>query len=373
VIYFDHNATTPLDERVLEVMSPFLTRFYANPSSIYRAGRLARSAIDTARQQVAALFSVSPAQIVFTSGGTEANNLAIKGTVARWRLAKIAVGAFEHPSVLEAASSLRQQGCRVETIAVDADGHFSMSHVEQLLETGVNLISLMLVNNETGVIQNIGDLAANLQAHDVLLHTDAVQAAGKIAVDFNRLGVNLMSVSSHKIYGPKGCGALIMDKTTDLQPLLHGGGQEQGVRAGTENVAAIVGFGKAAELALLELEQRRIYLQELSSYLRAALQCIEGLVLFGAGRPKVANTVQFGIPGTDGEMLSMQLDRKGFAVSSGSACATGGGEPSHVLMSMGIDRTLAKSALRISLGVSNKKEDIDSFIELLIALIPKFR
>lgn len=366
MIYFDHNATTPLDEAVCEAMQPFLGAFYANPSSLYRAGRVARSAINTAREQVAALVSVQPSQVIFTSGGTEANNLALKGIAG---LKKMAVAAFEHPSVLETAQSLQRQGAIVDTIAIQANGLIDCESFKRVVDNGAELISVMLANNETGAVQDIARLAASLRQANVIFHTDAVQALGKIPIDFNRIGVQLMTLSGHKIYGPKGCGALVIDSKIPLQPVICGGGQENGLRGGTENVAAIVGFGKAAELAEAELRRRSDHLLRLTQQLQSGLRQIAGLELFGNGVARLPNTVQFGIPGTDGEMLLMQLDGKGFAVSSGSACASGGGQPSHVLMAMGVDSALAKSAIRVSLGQANTEEEIEHFITTLKTLV----
>lgn len=367
MIYFDHNATTPLDERVMDAMLPYLKTFYGNPSSLYRAGRIVRSAVETAREQVAALVDASPGQIIFTSGGTEANNLALNSVGAGL---KIAVSIIEHPSILESSSRINLPD-KEFTIAVDENGLVSVSAFEKLLQQPKMpaLISIMLANNETGVIQNLAKFSQLLKNKPVLLHTDAIQASAKIPVSFNQLGVNLMSLSSHKIYGPKGCGALVFDNDINIEPMLVGGGQENNRRAGTENVAAIVGFGKAAELALLELEQRSEYLLALRQSLEVSLKCISGLVIFSEQVERLPNTLQFGHPEIDGEMLLMQLDQKNIAVSSGSACASGGGKVSSVLTAMGVDSTLAKSAIRISLGKDNTKEEINEFIEVLNSFI----
>jgi len=368
VIYFDHNATTPVDERVVEAMLPYLKTFYGNPSSLYRAGRIARSAIDTAREQVAALVDATPGQIIFTSGGTEANNLALASVRTG---SKIAVSAIEHPSIIEAARKNRQNECVL--IAVDENGLVSFDALEKLLlaSNGPALISIMLANNESGAIQDIARVASFLKGKQIKLHTDAVQAAGKIPVSFSQLGVDLMSLSSHKIYGPKGCGALVIDKEIDLEPMLVGGGQERGWRAGTENVAAIVGFGKAAELALLELEQRTDHLLTLRNKLEQGLKEIPGLVIFSEQVERLPNTVFIGFQGVDGEMLLMQLDQKNIAVSSGSACASAGAQASPVLTAMGVDRQLAKSAIRISLGKDNTEEEVNKFNEVLKYIVLK--
>ena len=368
MIYLDHNATTPIDDRVLEAMLPFLKTFYGNPSSLYRLGRAAAGAIDAAREQLAALLGVQPGQIIFTSGGTEANNLALATLAPQ---AKLAVSAIEHPSVIEPAQHLKNLGHQLSILNVDANGLITQDAVDEVISLKPGLVSMMLANNETGVVQNIAHYADQLRAQGVRVHTDAVQALGKIPLDFNRLGVHLMSLSSHKIYGPKGCGALVLEKSVAIKPILLGGGQEQGLRAGTENVAAIAGFGKAAELAKTELAERSEYLLKLRKLLEHGLSAISGLTVFAEQAERLPNTVQMGIQGMDGEMLLMQLDQKGIAVSSGSACASGQREPSPVLVAMGVEPAQAKSAIRISLGKANTEAEIFEFIKQLKSLSKK--
>lgn len=364
MIYFDHNATTPLDERVLEVMLPFLSRFYGNPSSLYRLGRVARSALDTAREQVAALVGANPSQVVFTSGGTEANNLAIKGLGHRLTRGLAARGATEHPAVTEPMALLAAQGWTVEVLAVDEDGLIAANSVRDQAAKAL-FASVMWANNETGVINPIPEIAADLREAGTIVHCDATQAAGKIPIRFTTSHVQLLSLSSHKIYGPKGAGALIVDRSVSLVPQIQGGGQERGLRGGTENVAAIVGFGKAAELALTELEERQAHQSALRHRLEQGLEKIPGVTIFARSSPRLPNTVQFSLSGFDGEMLVMMLDREGFAVSSGSACASGGNEPSPVLLAMGIDPAAARGAVRVSLGLSNTELDVDRFVTVL--------
>lgn len=366
MIYFDHNATTPIDDRVLEAMLPFLTTFYGNPSSLYRHGRLVRSAIDSAREQIAALVGAQPTQVIFTSGGTEANNLAL---TAIKEGSKLAISAIEHPSITEPADNLARLGHELKLIGVDCNGLVTQDAIDETLQYRPSLVSIMLANNETGVIQDIARYAQRLREKGILVHTDAVQALGKIPVLYNELGVNMMSLSSHKIYGPKGCGALIFDKEVSLKALFLGGGQEQGLRAGTENSPAIIGFGKAAELAGLELAQRAGHLLKLRNILEDRLLSIQGISIFAKDVERLPNTVQFGMEGMDGEMLLMKLDKKGIAVSSGSACASGGGKPSSVLVAMGVTAELAKGAIRVSLGKSNTEEEIIEFIDLLETLV----
>ena len=369
MIYLDHNATTPLDERVLEAMQSYLGAFYGNPSGLYRLGRLSRGAVDTAREQVAALVGAHPSEVVFTSGGTEANNLALKGLAFALEPGFLAIGATEHPSVTEPAEFLRGRGWKVAVIPVDRAGLAEWDILEHLPAHGLRYVSLMLANNETGVINPIAPLAAKLRERGIYLHCDAVQAAGKIPVDFKAIGAHLLTLSSHKIYGPKGVGALIADKSAPLVPLLHGGGQENALRGGTENVAGIVGFGKAAELALTELNTRQVHLLDLRQHLEQGLEDLPGVTLFAKETRRLPNTVQFGVAGYDGETLVMALDRLGFAVSSGSACAGGAGEPSPVLTAMGLDAAVAKSAVRISFGKGNTELEVSRLLEALKSLV----
>ena len=366
MIYFDHNATTPVDNRVLEAMLPFLKMFYGNPSSLYRHGRLVRSAIDTAREQVAAMVGAQPNQVIFTSGGTESNNLALAAIKPN---STLAISAIEHPSIGEPAEQLARQGHELKLIDVDCNGLIIQHAIDEIILQKPALVSIMLANNETGVIQDVGRYARQLSNKGIIMHTDAVQALGKIPVDFKQLGVNMMSLSSHKIYGPKACGALIFGKEVSLRPILLGGGQEQGFRAGTENAPAIIGFGKAAELAALELAQRAEHLLSLRKILEDRLMAIPGLSIFAKTAERLPNTVQFGIAGMDGEMLLMRLDQKDIAVSSGSACASGGGKPSPVLAAMGVTAELAKSAIRVSLGKANTEAETIEFTDLLKNLV----
>jgi cysteine desulfurase len=365
-VYLDNNATTRLDPRVVEAMLPYLTGPYGNPSSLHRFGRAARDAIETARAQVAALVNAQPGEVIWTSGGTEANNLALKGVTDQAKPSRILYGITDHPCVMEAAESLRQRGWAVEPIAVDHEGIVRFKELEAQLERGpVRLVSVMRANNETGVIQDVARIGELAHAADAWMHVDAVQAAGKIPVDFAAWGCDLLSLSSHKINGPKGVGALIVKSHVELSPLLHGGPQERGLRGGTENVSSIVGFGTAAELAQNELAQRAAHMRGLRDRIEAGLRDLPGIEVFARNAERVPNTVQFALHGYDGEALLMQLDRKGIAVSSGSACASGKGEPSHVLLGMGIERDVAKGAIRVSLGKDNSEQDVEQFLQAL--------
>ena len=368
-IYFDHNATTPLDPRVLDAMLPDLSGPYGNASSVHRYGRAARDAIEAARAQVAALAGAQPSELIWTSGATEANNLALKGLTEGEPPTRILYGATEHPAVLEAAESLRAHDWQVQTIAITREGLIDWSDFERQLAAGpVRLAAVMVANNETGVIQDVARAAVLVHARGGLLHADAVQAAGKIPLDFPASGADLMSLSAHKLYGPKGIGALLVKSHVALRTQLHGGGQERGLRGGTENLAAIVGFGVAAELAAQELAVRRQRWQALRERLESGLRALAGITIFGESVARLPNTVQFGVSGWEGEALLMALDRKGIAVPSGSACASGTGEPSHVLIGLGFPRDVAFSAIRVSLGTGNTEAEIDRFLAVLAEL-----
>lgn len=372
--YLDYNATTPVDPRVVEAMLPYLSGPAGNPSSAHRFGRAARAALEQARGEVAALVGAQPGQVIFTSGGTEANNLAIRGVMelvpdlGQPHAGGVAVSAVEHASVLAPAARLAGRGVPLTRIPADSEGCIQPQAVDAALARHPALVSVMWVNNETGVIQPVAEIAARVRAAGTCLHTDAVQAAGKVPVDFFASGAHLLSLSAHKIYGPKGVGALVVDPAVDLAPLIEGGGQERGLRGGTENVAGIVGFGVAASLAVRELEGQSNRLRRLRDGLERALAARAGVTIFGAGAQRVPNTVQFAAPGIAGETLVLELDRRGVAVSSGSACGSERPEPSHVLAAMGVPRDLAYGALRVSLGQGTTQGDLDALLQALDAV-----
>ena len=370
-IYLDNNATTSLDPRVLDDMLPWMQGLHGNPSSIHRPGRAARAALDTARAQVAALVNAQPAQVVFTSGGTEAGNLALKGVCHGQPHGRVLISAVEHAAVLGPAEELIRKGWQVQRIPVDTDCRLDFNALQKMLNADVRLVSVMLANNETGAIQDVKAVAAAARERSTLLHTDAVQAAGKMPVDFGALGVDLMSLSAHKFGGPRGVGALILDQRLDLAPQITGGGQEHGLRSGTENIAGIIGFGKAAVLAHLELVARKRHMRALRDTLEAGLQSIPGISIFAEQADRLPNTVQLGVTGFDGEFLVMELDKRGIAVSSGSACHSGSGQPSHVLLAMGVDEVLARSAVRISFGMHNTMDDVHTLLAALTTLVSK--
>ena len=370
--YFDHNATTPLAPAVLEAMLPFLRDQFGNASSRHDLGTVARQAVEQAREQVAAAVGVQPVQVVFTSGGTEANNLLIKGAAATREAAQIAVSAIEHPCVFEPAKQLRRQGWSMVEIGVDAEGVVQPDALAAVLQKPTGIVSVMLANNETGAIQPVAALGEQARAAKATMHTDAVQAFGKIPVRFGELNVQAMSLSAHKIYGPKGAGALIVDKRLDLQPLLAGGGHERGMRSGTENVAAIVGFGAAAELAMQMLDAEHDHLAALQAKLETGLRQ-RGARIFGASAPRLANTSYFAFPDVEGETLVIQLDGAGFATASGAACSSHHSGPSRVLLAMGIDAALAGRAVRVSLGRGNDATQVDAFLTGLDAILGRLQ
>ena len=371
-VYFDHNATTPLDERVLEAMLPFLREQYGNASSRHDLGISARRAIDQAREQVAALVNVRPPQVVFTSGGTEANNLFIKGAAEILKPSQLAVSAIEHPCVAKPAEALARKGWAVRKLAVTREGAIDLADVDTALQTKTGMVSVMLANNETGVIQDVAAVAGRARAVKAWMHTDAVQALGKIAVDFEALNVLAMTLSAHKIYGPKGAGALIVDKRIDLAPLIAGGGHEHGLRSGTENVPAIVGFGAAAELAASRIVELAPKLEKLRARVEQGLIRM-GAVLFGAQSVRVPNTSYFAFRGIDGETLIIELDKLGFGVAAGAACSSANPEPSATLLAMGIAPEIARGAVRFSLGAANTAHEVDDFLKAVKQAVARLK
>jgi len=369
-IYLDHNATAPLEPRALEAMQPWLAGVHGNPSSVHRYGRAAHEALGKARAQVAALVNAKPAQVVFTGGGTEADNLALKGACAEATPGRILIGAIEHSAVQGPAQALLRRGWKAETLPVDGEGRYDLTALERLLKAGpVRLVSAMLANNETGVLQDVAAVSMRAHASGALVHCDAVQAAGKLPVDFGKLGVDLMTLSAHKINGPRGVGALVMERRVDLVPLVEGGGQEQGLRGGTENLAGIVGFGAAAELANSEWKTRAEQARILRDRLETEVKPLPGARVFSGGAERLPNTLQFSLAGIDGEWLVMELDKRGIAVSSGSACHSGSGEPSHVLIAMGLPPAVAKGALRVSFGLGNTDGDVAAVAKALKEIV----
>ena len=373
-VYLDNNATTALDEKVLEVMLPYMGQVTGNPSSVHRFGRLQKDAIEQARESVAELLGARAEQVVFTSGGTESNNLLLNGLnlTSMGRHAeksmggRIAISAIEHMSLLEPAQHL---SLAVDSIAVDENGRINLPAVEQVITEQTLLISVMSANNETGVIQNLSPLIDLARERQCFFHSDASQAAGKIPLNFIKSGLHAMTVSAHKLYGPVGVGALVMDKRLPIEKIQFGGTQEKNLRAGTENVPAIVGFGKAAELAKADLQTRSLHARTLRDALEQGLKKFSAVSIFAQSAERLPNTVQFGVNGFDGETLLMQLDRKAIAVSSGSACTSGKTEASHVLKAMKLPDALARSAVRVSFGKNNTMSDVETMLSALNDII----
>ena len=366
-VYLDNNATTALDEEVLEAMLPYMGQVTGNPSSVHRFGRLQKEAIEQARESVARLSGARAEQVIFTSGGTESNNLLLNGFSRHdENRGSVALSAIEHMSLLEPAQHL---SVKVDFLPVDEVGLVKPSVVEEAVTVQTSLLSVMTANNETGVIQDLAPLIALAKESDCFFHTDASQAAGKMALNFVESGIHAMTLSAHKLYGPAGVGALVVDKRLPIAKLQFGGSQEKNLRAGTENVPAIVGFGKAAELALANLQENSTYLRSLRDVLEVGLNKFDAVTIFAEKADRLPNTVQFGVDGFDGETLLMQLDRKAIAVSSGSACTSGKTEPSHVLKAMNVPATLASSAIRVSIGKNNTLSDIDVLLTALNDII----
>jgi cysteine desulfurase len=348
--YFDHNATTPLRPESAEAISHALGE-WGNPSSVHSYGRTARRIVEDARRQAAGLAGVDPATIVFTGGGTEANNLALRGCGRE----RVLVSAIEHPSVLEAADS-------IETIPVDADGVVDLDALKAMLQDGEEaVVSVMLANNETGVIQPVTKAAALAHAAGALFHCDAVQGAGRLKLDFGALDADMMTLSAHKIGGPKGAGALIAADHVQPAPIIRGGGQERGRRSGTENVPGIAGFGAAAKLAAAEVALAGRIAALRDKLEERVLAEIPGARIVGAGVERLPNTSCIALPGISAETQIMALDLAGYAVSAGSACSSGKVKPSHVLAAMDLDNDIAACAIRASLGHGNSEADIEGF------------
>ena len=375
-IYLDHNATTPLRPEVLEAMLPYLQTHFGNPSSIHRAGRRAKQGLETAREQIAALIHCRPSEILFTSGGTESNNLALGGVLrsARARGSHVVTTAIEHSSILEPLQALGPDGVDATLLPVNDEGRVEAGSFAAAIRSDTVLVSIGLANHEIGTIQPVTALSRITKERKVPLHVDAVQAAGKVPIDVDVLGVDLLSLSARKIYGPKGIGALYVRKGTAISPLLHGGPQEREKRAGTENVAAAVGFGIAATLAAQELETNAVHCLLLKSKLRdTVLSRISGTYVNGPTADCLPNTVNIGFTDTTGEGLMMGLDLAGIAVSTGSACAAGSLEPSHVLLALGRDPEAAKSALRFSVGKDTTEAEIAHVLDVLPRVVERVR
>ena len=376
-IYLDHNATTPLDPQVVDRMAQAMREVWGNASSVHHFGQQAKAALDGARGQVASLLGADASEIVFTAGGTESDNLAIRGAAEALEPSgrkHLVTSAIEHEAVLNTMKSLAKRGWRVTAVPVDASGIVSLDRLRAAVTDDTALVSVMHANNEIGTIQPIAGLAAIAHERGALFHTDAVQSAGKIPIDVRALGVDLLTIAGHKLYGPKGTGALWVKRGVRLIAPMTGGRQERSRRAGTENVPALVGFGVAAELAKQKPALEGPRLAALRDRLEAGiLSSISGTERNGAASPRVANTTNISIDRVEAESLLIGLDLAGIAVSSGSACSSGTLEPSHVLKAMGLPHGRTLGSIRFSLGTSNTEADVDRVLEVLPPLVEKLR
>ena len=380
-VYLDHAATTPVDPEVAEAMARVLREVPGNPSSIYAEGRRARALVDTAREEVAAAMGADPSEIVFTSGGTEADNLAIRGVLKAHRPdpdasgPHLVISSIEHHAVLDTAEDLeRHAHVRVAVVGVDGTGRVDPRDVADAIGEATRLISIMHGNNEIGTIQPIDEIGRVARERGVTFHTDAVQTVGILPFDVRTLPVDLVSVNAHKFYGPKGVGALYVRKGTRIATMQTGGGQEKGRRTGTENVAGIVGLGSAMRIATErrdgEAEKQRRLRDRILEGVRAR---VPGAVLTGHPTERLPNNASFCFPGTQGEALIVALDLEGFSVSSGSACTSGKTEPSHVLLAIGLEREVAQGSLRVTVGRDTTESDVDAFLAALPPIVERIR
>jgi cysteine desulfurase len=377
-IYLDHNATTPVGPAVLEAMLPYLSGEYGNASSIHTFGQRARAAVETAREKVAALVNARAQEIIFTSGGTESDNHAIFGVIhsSASPLASLHVitTTIEHEAVLNTCQALQKQGVAVTYLPANRDGLIDLDDLRRALRPETLLITVMHANNELGTVQPLAEIGRVAAEADVYFHTDAVQSAGKIPVDVQALQVDLLSLSGHKLYAPKGVGALFIKSRTPLRQFLYGGHHQRGFRPGTENVAGIVGLGKAAEIARLSLEQDAVRISRLRDTLeQGLLACIPDSLVNAARAPRTPNTCNITFPGIEGEALVIALDLKGLACSTGAACSSGAVEPSHVLTAIGLSAAEARASIRFSLGRHTTEAAINAALEIVPAAVAQLR
>ncbi len=373
----DHNATTPTDPRVVEAMLPYFGERYGNPSSPYELSQATRRAVEEAREMVASSMACSPREIVFTSGGTESDNMALKGVAFAnlGRPGHIVTTHIEHHAVLHTATYLRDRfGLDVTLVEVDETGMVDPADVERACREDTVLVSVMLANNEVGTVQPVGEIAAIARKRGIIVHTDAVQAIGKLPVDVGELGVDLLSMSSHKIYGPKGVGFLYVRRGVSFDPLSHGGSHEWSVRAGTENVPGIVGLARALELAVEGIPEESVRLNALTARLeKGILESIPEVSINGHPTERLPGTLNVSLHYVEGESVVLALDMEGIAVSTGSACTTDSAEPSHVLSAMGVPANVAQGSVRFGLGRSTTQADVDRVLEVLPGAVERLR
>ncbi|MFI3249781.1 MAG: cysteine desulfurase NifS [Eubacteriales bacterium] len=374
LIYADHAATTPLSPKVLEAMTPYLTTHFGNPSSLHQAGQVARTAIETAREQVCNLLHAKkPTEITFTAGGTEADNLAIRGYMQGSKKKHIITTCIEHPALLETCEALEKSGCTVTYLPVDGTGMISLEGLEQAMTDDTALVSIMAANNEIGTLQPIAEIGALCHARGIVFHTDAVQAMGHIPIDVTEMHIDMLSLSAHKLHGPKGAGVLYVRTGVYVPAQITGGGQEKNRRSGTENVANIVGTATALSLAIEHMDHDMAYVKGLRDRLTEKVLTLPYSHFTGHPEKRLAGTASYIFEGIEGEGLLLLLDMHGICCSTGSACATGSLEPSHVLMSLGLPHAIVHGSLRVTLGVDNTEEQIDFIAEKIIASVERLR
>lgn len=374
--YLDYNATTPVDPKVFEAMRPYLETEYGNASSFHKVGQAARHAIELARENIADYLGVEPGDIVFTSGGTESDNLAVRGVMDFFENTRrhLVISSIEHQAVLGPAQYLKRKGFEVDIAPVNRAGRVDLNFLKDKVTQKTALVSLMHVNNETGVIQPVEEAAKIAHDANAYFHMDAVQSFGKIKIDLEKINPELITMSSHKICGPKGVGALFIKKGTKLKPVIYGGHQEKNIRPGTENVAAIVGFGEAVRLLRIDRDNEVKRVSKLTTSLFEGLKkAIPDILLNGNPENKIYNTLNLSFPGLDGETLLMNFDLKNICVSTGSACTAGSVEPSHVLIAMGLEEKLARQAVRFSLGRFTTQKEIDYAIKEIPPIVDRLK
>ncbi|UCH03249.1 MAG: cysteine desulfurase [Candidatus Bathyarchaeota archaeon] len=374
-LYVDYAATTPLDPKVFKAMKPYFTEMYGNASSIHSYGIEAKQAIAKSRKIVAELLTAEPEELIFTGSATEANNTALKGHAFKQgkEKASIAISSIEHDCVLNTAIWLEQQGYRVTTIPVDKYGLLKLEELKKALRKSVSLVSIIHANNEIGTIQPLKEIGNLCHEHNALFHTDAAQSFGKIPINVKKMNIDLMTINAHKIYGPKGVGALYVRKGVEIDPLLHGGGHEFGLRSSTENVPGIVGFAKAVELRKKEMGPEATRLRKLKNHLVKEILNIEDTYLNGHPKKNLPNIANFRFSYIEGESLLLLLDKEGIAASTGSACSSATGKPSHVLSALGIKPEELHGSLRLSLGKKNTQADIDYILNIIPKIVKRLR
>ena len=374
MIYLDNAASTQIHEDVLNSMLPFLKEQYGNPSSIHRYGRLTRKAIHKARKQIALLINADPAEILITSGGTESNNTALVGISSQFPSSQIITSSIEHDAILEPCKKLSLKGLHVDYLPVDSFGMIDTSDLESIISEKTSLVSVMFANNEVGTIQPIAKIAKICRENKVLFHTDAVQAVGKLPVDVKELGIDLLSISSHKLHGPKGIGALYIKDGVKIDPIILGGGQEFRLRSGTENVASIVGFGQACEIAQNNLSENISLIKKLQTLLiNKVLDGIPETTFNGHSESRLSNNIHFTFLGVNGEDLIIKLDEYGIAASTGSACSVNTQKASHVLESMGFSLEQITGSLRLTIGIFNTENEINETVDILKKTVEELR